>query len=600
LKYGAKTASWCGLLTNMKSLHSAPSGTVGGIERWAWWAIILGIAVMLTLKYFPGLENETAYSGIAFKAIYPDAFATDLYRGGGSYFDHPLQLTILYGVISLVGDIWLDDRFLAIVYLGSVIASLIGIDKTARLLGLRGTAERLFLLFMFAKDHAVLSHKVLVAHHADVNHSAFAIPVIIWLFYAALARKSLFVVILISIALASLSLRNAAFPVAMALIVVAVNGRTLERRIIIGMFAAGTITLTAMILFVFATEEADRLELWNLIKTQEEEDANPFQKVGSWPTFLLANSIWIAIISAAAYLSKSDDPAFRGVRIICGLSILTFLFGGAYLTFAPDFMKSPILIGFAPTRALAWPQNLAYIALIVLFFQWLRNAPSKQRILLIICGFLGLFIIGPGNHLQWLALAIASSLFVVFADWVKTKRPFSRSPAIYCAATIVLVVITGSSLSISQRADDWVTAAKNGVFGGNPSAEWIGVAEYFRDQTPIDISILPFSGNQQRLYANRSLATRSGRALSVPEVYGPDFRNPEVWKRNFIQLDLLERLGDVMLKGQLETADQLLSKVYPKPDYLVVPTVVYDSWMQKLSAFTKVTTKGSYMILKRS
>lgn len=600
MKYGAKTASWCGLLTNMKSLHSAPSGTVGGIERWAWWAIILGIAVMLTLKYFPGLENETAYSGIAFKAIYPDAFATDLYRGGGSYFDHPLQLTILYGVVSLVGDIWLDDRFLAIVYLGSVIASLIGIDKTARLLGLRGTAERLFLLFMFAKDHTILSNKVLVAHHADVNHTAFAIPLIIWLFYAALARKSFFVILLISIVLASLSLRNAAFPVAMALIVVAVNGYTWERRVIIGMFVAGAMALAAVIVFVFSTEEAHRLELWNLIKMQEEEDANPFQPNSPWPIFILTNIVWIAIIIAAAYLSQADDPAFRGVRIICGLSILTLLFGGAYITFAPDFMKSPILIGFAPTRALAWPQNLAYIALIVLFFQWLRNVRSKQRTILLIFGFLGLFIIGPGNHLQWLALTIATALIVILADWAKTKKLLSRSPATYCASVIILTVITGSSLSISHRADDWVTVAKTGVYGGNPSAEWIGVAEYFRDQTPIDISILPFSGNQQRLYANRSLATRSGRALTVPEVYGPDFRDPEVWKRDFIQLDLLERLGDAILKGQLETADQLLSEVYPKPDYLVVPSVVYDSWMQKLSAFTKITTKGSYMILKRS
>ena len=587
-------------MPNMRSLPTIPVSSVGEIGRWAWWIIIFGVAVMLTLKYFPGLENETAYSGIAFKAIHPDAFATDLYRGGGSYFDHPLQLTILYGFVKLIGEIWLDDRFLTIVYLGSVIASLIGIDKTARLLGLHGTPERIFLLFMFAKDHAVLSNKVLVAHHADVNHSTFAITLIIWLFYAALARKSFFVVILISIALTSLSLSNAAFPVAMALIVVAVNGCVWERRIIIGMFVTGSVALAGMIVFVFSTEEANRLELWSLIKTQEESDANPFQPADAWTPFIFANIIWITIVGAAACLSKTNDSAFRGVRIICGLGILTLLVSGVYITFAPDFIKSPILIGFKPTRALAWPQNLAYIALIVLFFQWLKDAPSKQRTILITFGFLGLFVIGPGNHLQWLALTIAVTLIVILADWAKTKKLLSRSPATYCSAAIVLTVIMGSSISISYRADDWVTAAKTGVYGGNPSAEWIGVAEYFRDQTPTDISILPFSGNQQRLYANRSLATRSGRALTVPEVYGPDFRDPEVWKRDFIQLDLLERLGGTLLKGQLKTADQLLSEVYPEPDYLVVPTVVYDSWMQKLSAFTKVTTKGSYMILKRS
>lgn len=571
-----------------------------GIGQRTWWMIILGVAIVLTLRYFPGLENETAYSGLAFKAIYPDAFATDLYRGGGIYFDHPLQLTILYGLVNLVGDIWLDDRFLAFVYLGLVIASLIGIDKTAQLLGLHGTPERIFLIFLFAKDHAVLSHKVLVAHHADVNHTAFAIPVIIWLFYAALARKGFIVILAISFVLALLSVRNASFPVAMALIVVAANGRAWERWTIIGMFVAGVAALAAMVIFIFPTEEANRLELWGLIKGQEEQDANPFQPNATWFKFILTTSIWVAIISGAAWFSRTNDSGFRGVRIICGLSILTFLFGGAYITFAPDFMKIPMLIGFAPTRALAWPQNLAYIALVVLIFQWLGNKPSRSRTIIAACGLFGLFIVGPGDPLRWGGLIVTAAIFLVFADWLYKKKFASRQPTEYFAASLVVAIIVGSMFSISTRTDDWRATLKTGVFGSNPSAEWVDVAEYFRYQTPDDISILPYGGNQQSLSVNRSLATRSGRAITVPEVYSPDFRNPETWKRDFIQLDLLERLGNAMLEDKLKSADQLLSQIYPKPDYLVVPTVVYNSWVQKLSAFTNVTTKGPYMILKRS
>ncbi|MDB9702483.1 hypothetical protein OAA86_00105 [Rhodospirillales bacterium] len=465
---------------------------------------------------------------------------------------------------------------------------------------MHGTPERIFLIFLFAKDHAVLSHKVLVAHHADVNHTAFAIPVIIWLFYAALARKGFIVVLAISIILALLSVRNASFPVAMALIVVAANGRAWERWTIIGMFVAGAAALAAMIIFIFPTEEANRLELWDLIKGQEEQDANPFQRNATWFKFILTTSIWLTIISGAAWFSKADNPSFRGVRIICGLSILTFLFGGAYITFAPDFMKIPMLIGFAPTRALAWPQNLAYITLVVFIFQWLGNKPSISRTIIAAWGLFGLFIVGPGDPLRWGGLIVTAAVLLLFADWLYTKKFASRQPAKYFTASLVVAIIVGSLFSISARTDDWRTTLKTGVFGSNPSAEWNDVAEYFRYQTPDDISILPFGGDQQRLSVNRSLATRSGRAITVPEVYSSNFRNPETWKRDFIQLDLLKQLSDAMLKDQLSTANQLLSQIYPKPDYLVVPTVVYNSWTQKLSAFTNVTTKGQYMILKKS
>ena len=95
-------------------------------------AAIAAFAVLLTIKYFPGFESETAYAGNAFQAIHPDAFAGDAYRGPErTWSQRPFQLSLIYLVIKFTGEIWLDDRFVAVVYLGLVFAGLLGIDRIA-------------------------------------------------------------------------------------------------------------------------------------------------------------------------------------------------------------------------------------------------------------------------------------------------------------------------------------------------------------------------------------------------------------------------------------------------------------------------------------
>ena len=79
-------------------------------------AAIAAFAVLLTIKYFPGFESETAYAGNAFQAIHPDAFAGDAYRGPErTWSQRPFQLSLIYLVIKFTGEIWLDDRFVAVV-----------------------------------------------------------------------------------------------------------------------------------------------------------------------------------------------------------------------------------------------------------------------------------------------------------------------------------------------------------------------------------------------------------------------------------------------------------------------------------------------------
>jgi len=557
------------------------------------WAVLIA-TLLLSLKYFPGLENEQAYAGNVFQVLNPGAFAGDPYRGPESgVFQRPLQLSLMYVLVAIVGDLWLDDRFLFLIYCGLVAVSLVGIDRTARLLGVTGIVERLIVLMVFLKDHALLANKVLIAHHPDVNIMAFAIPLIIWLFYVVLAGKSLWVVLLFSTLLCMVSLRNGFFPVVMGLIVFAANGGARNRVIVGALFTIGVIVAYWGLFHAFPIDEGTKLALWEYIGAQEEGDANPFISNAEPAIFALHVLAWMGVLAAALFLSPKDDPAFRGVRIIMALGLLVWFLGGLYLTYAPDALKQPLLIGFAPTRSLAWPQNLAYVALFALAFRWTReNLPSERIIFLIVSGLSVLFVIGPGNMEKWSVLFLAAGLASVIAHIYLPRlaghegfpgQPFPRIVAAVFitywrtifAGTLALTLAVTFSVSLWGKLPYWAFTLRTGVFGGTPAAEWVNVAGYVRDETAPGSSVLPFIASKNegriRLRATRSLGTRAGKAMPVPEPYGSRFRDPKSWEMMFEQLERLKKIEALLEDRNFRTAESLMGGLKPVPDYVILP-----------------------------
>lgn len=589
-------------------LNDTPRTGVTGTMMLA--LIVLG-AVLLTLKYYPGLENEPAYAGNVYQTLNPGASVGDAEI---SIFQKPLQLSLMYGLVKVVGNIWLDERFLVLVYMGLVAAGLLGIDRTARLLGVTGPVERLILLMAFLKDHALLDHKVLLAHHADVNHMAFAIPIIIWLFYVTLARKGLWIVLLLAGLLSLVSIRNAFFPIVMSLIVAAANGDTRDRLIVGALFAASAATAFWGLFYGFPIEEGARLSLWDYIRDQEEGDANPFIPNAKPIVFALRVLTWAGILTAALFLSPKAEPAYRGVRIILALGLLIWLSGGLYITFAPDALKQPLLIGFAPNRALAWPQNLAYVALFALAFRWTReNPPSPQRALAAVAGLSVLFVIGPGNLEKWSALLLASGGALITARFYLYHRNRSRSSAVQTfarelaanwravfAGVLGLTLAVTFSISIWNKIPYWAFTMKTGVFGGTTAAVWVGVADYIRNETPPGSSVLPFTavkdGNRILPRATRSLRTRTGRTIPVPDVYGPDFRDPKSWEQMFAQLDRLREIEAHLETRDFERAETLMGGLATTPDYIILPVAVLGPTRDIFQSYSLEKTIKSYAI----
>lgn len=396
----------------------------------AFFGALLVLALLMTLKYFPGLENPAAYAGNVYQAIHPEAFPNDPYIGPERpLWKKPFQLSLFYVLVKLGGEIWLDDRFTAAVYLGLVLAGMVGIDRIARLAGLGDVLPRLAVQLVYMRDHQALSHNVTFAHQHDVNHAAFAIPVIIWLIYATVARKSLWLILFLSVLLAGFSIKNAPWVIACCLIIAAVNGGKRDRAVVVGVFAAALAAFIFAVVYLFPIPEGDRLAVWDLVFVNSEigSDANPFYFSGtavdggqhvSLTAMLIRNATFLGLGLCALFMPGPDNSALRNLRLFVGLGLVVWLFGGLYMSFAPDAMKIPQLLPFSLVRSLGWPQTVAYLVIMVGLFHWLRQGETAQRAFIVCAALGGLLVIGPGNWGSWAALFVISLGVVVAGHFI--------------------------------------------------------------------------------------------------------------------------------------------------------------------------------------
>ncbi|MCH7957887.1 MAG: hypothetical protein IIB63_10070, partial [Proteobacteria bacterium] len=529
----------------------------------------------------------------------------------------------------------LDDRFTAAVYLGLVLAAMVGIDRIARLAGLGDVLPRLAVQLVYMRDHQALSHNVTFAHQQDVNHAAFALPVIIWLIYATVARKSLWLILFLCLLLAGISIKNAPWVIAYCLIIAAVNGGKRDRAVVIGVFAAALAAFYVAVVHLFPIPAEDRVTVWNLVFWYGEigSDANPFYFTTppyhpDLPTMLLKNAVFVGLCLSAVFVPGPDNAALRSLRLFVGLGLGVWLFGGLYMSFAPDGWKIPHVLPFSLVRSLGWPQTVAYLVIMICLFHWLRQDETVRRVLAATVVLGVLLVIGPGNHELWAALFVLSAAVVVAGHFVRGRmaagggeggnaalgplggRIARRYPLVIVQALTLTIGVAFAS-TIWSRLPYWRTWAETGVFGYATSAEWIGVAEYFRQNTPKDASVLPLQyglpshpRSRDKLMAARYLATRSGRTTPVINELS-DMFSLEGWLLELHQQELLRRVAEAFQAGWWDVAAHEVTQLVLVPDYIVLPSAIWDT-QRRVSAvkidvlpYAEEARVRDYVILRR-
>jgi hypothetical protein len=240
--------------------------------------------------------------------------------------------------------------------------------------------------------------------------------------------------------------------------------------------------------------------------------------------------------------------------------------------------------------------------------------------------FAALFITGPGNIDRWTLLLCAASAAVMALHWGGRPRAWTgrieNNPlAIHIQANWRLMMAQTLGIAIAVafipalwgKAPAWKTAFETGVFGDASSAAWIGVADYIRDNTLKTSSVLPITyrtaavypappatdGGKARLWATRSLGTRAGRAMPVPEDFPGDFRNPDSWQLMDRQKAVLKRIEAALQEGDFQTASRNIEALVSVPDYIVLPTAIYRRAGRGIAPYVRETDIGAYTVLRR-
>jgi len=590
---------------------------INGINRSSqvlfFWTLV-GLALLMTLKYFPGLEATSAYAGNVFQAIYPNAFPGDPYIGAERSISQKVyQISLFYLGPMIMGEIWLDDRFVFIVYLLLVVITLVGIDRIVRLAGIKDILPRLVIQLILMRDHHYLTQTMTFANQPDLNHAAFAIPATVWLIYVTLAQRSLWLILGLCVLTAAFSVKMAPYVIAFSLIIAAINGGHRDCIIIVAIFALALAAFVYAVVYLFPVPEGDRLVLWDLIYHEVENyDSNPFYPRPDVITMVKKNVVFAVTLIAAGLAPLPKTAVSRGLRTFVWLGVAVWLAGGLYYSFAPDALKVVHLFPFSLTRNLRWPQTMAYLLITISVFYWLKEHRSWRDLAGATTIFLALLVVGPGNHELWAGLFVVCVVVVMGAhafhrqivgNPAEFSNPYpwisNRYPLLLAQALMLTIGISFAS-TIWKKLPEWRTWAVYGIHGNSPVAKWIGVPEYLRKNTPPDSVVLPLEEEDPGtgLKSRRHLASRSGRTIPIIMEYSSIF-DLQLWKTEKQQVSLMGRFQEATKTKDWKKAAEELKGLILEPDYIILRQRYVNAEFLKFFPYAQDAQVGDFAILKR-
>ena len=167
---------------------------------------------------------------------------------------------------------------------------------------------------------------------------------------------------------------------------------------------------------------------------------------------------------------------------------------------------------------------------------------------------------------------------------------------------LTLSIIIAFAFSIAPRMSAWKTLVAHGVMGDNPTAEWIGIAEYIRKNTPRDAVVLPIQprpNDPDHLYALRYIAARSGRTTPIINEYS-DIFSLKGQNREYAQKERLQSIALAFETGAFQEAERLIQNVVPAPTHLTMPIWAWEAGDKSGFPFKELTRIRGYVITQRT
>ena len=553
-------------------------------QAWRWHgALLVVLAILYALAFFQGLEVHGSYHGNSFKAIHPDSFPGDEYVTTRN----PTMLSLVYVIAHVVGDLWLDDRFQLVWYLGLALLAIAAVDRLAVLFGAVAPLERLAILAL-----------VLVAHHFKTNFAqlvpssgtptAVIHPIGLWVAWLLFRGRRP----LLSMALAGLMIliapKNGWYPAMMAMAFwLRERWHVPWRRMVLW----GALSLVALFVGFALVNHGNReaVILFRLWDWYEDGEPNPFRDslAGNGLYLLLILGAMRAASRRGAMRAASDDGLLPArCRAFFFIALATFFLGGVYYTYAPDVMKIPILQGVSANRTTWWPHQLSYIILGCEAIRWFHRDDRGAKVLA--AALLGVLYLTPFFESRatevssffikraLLLVGIWSALALAFVAARVAQRFFRASwLAIDAKAALLLLPVVLATTVYLLRCvhTQWPSLqflTAHGVMGNAGSARWVGINEYVRTKTPATASFLALVRDHRGMWLDETLRTRTGRSMPVSRP-GAVYLSCERASRYFEQQwtwDQIPRLWD---RHDWPGISQKLAAL-GSPEYLVVPT----------------------------
>ena len=580
----------------------------------------VGLCLYCAFYYYPSYDQGVSYAGLTYHSVHPGSFPGDLAIVVGG----PFWKTIYFHITSLLGDITLDERVLLLVYAIVSLTILHGIDRITSLLSNNEIVIRVIVLLTSLVTCHFLDYEPNPLQPLFLRASWAAAPIAIWLVYFALARKSYLIQILFSIFLMLMSIKIAWAPILGVIIVYAVRGEMIRKIVIIIMLLVVFLSTILVYNQFIKTDDISNTALWEAIGARENTESNPFDSINGpiiakYGGILNVSTFWILWL-IAFLVPVPNQQSRKMLRGFLLLPVVLWLFGGIYISYAPNFLKVPELIAFAPVRSLWLPQLIMIQVVTIVGISWASRLQGWLRWVCTLVIIIGLLFLEAIYSLKWQLRVIESTgivLFISFVLWFvsnplrKGSAPLtyeykkdivewfnSKYKRIIVSLVAVPIFFTTFSTSTSERLPAMKTVIKEGTYPLAFHYHWKNVAKYLEENIAPESVIMalresPNGSLKPGIYLKNIL----GMAMPFMDCTSDyfDLKHHQAANKSGVKIaHVINLLGN----ADYFQAAKVMKTISPKPNYLIIPHNGHESLKEEHRGYEVIAEVDGYLIVR--